>query len=330
MTLVFCAALATFAQAAPSQQIPHPAVVRVIAPERGGTSCGSGALVAANETYGLVVTNWHVVRDAKQTVVVVFPDGFRSGARVLATDRHWDLAALAIWRPNVQPIALAERPPQPGEPLTIAGYGRGSYRAAMGRCTQYVSPGHGLPFEMVELSTAARQGDSGGPILNQRGELAGVLFGAGFGRTAGAYCGRVRWFLDSAADDFLALPSQSVMLAQNQARPLPGHQRLPDSRPEPVANATPVAAIAANAQPRRPAQITERTPASRELSKLPGGAASVGPVAEVPAAGASAEWPDPAAPAPTRVERIKTMLAAIGVLAILFHALRLLGAAAGA
>ena len=46
------------------------------------------------------------------------------------------------------------------------------------------------PVEMVELSAAARKGDSGGPILNSRGELAGVLFGAGFGRTTGSYCGR--------------------------------------------------------------------------------------------------------------------------------------------
>ena len=31
---------------------------------------------------------------------------------------------------------------------------------------------------MLELSAAARDGDSGGPIFNSHGELAGVLFGA--------------------------------------------------------------------------------------------------------------------------------------------------------
>ena len=66
---------------------------------------------------------------------------------------------------------------------------------AAGRCTQYVSPGARHPFEMVEVSAAARQGDSGGPILNGRGELAGVLFGEGDGKTAGADCGRVAQFL---------------------------------------------------------------------------------------------------------------------------------------
>ena len=180
---------------------PHPAVVRVIAPELNGTSLGSGTLVAVGDDYGIVVTNWHVVRDATQPVIVVFPGGFRSLGRVLRTDRNWDLAAVAIDRPDVEPVALATDAPRTGDALTIAGYGAGTYRAATGRCTQYLSPGRRLPFEMVELSTAARQGDSGGPILNDRGELAGVLFGAGSGTTSGSYCLRVAEFLAPVLDD---------------------------------------------------------------------------------------------------------------------------------
>ena len=111
--------------------------------------------MAVNQDHGLVVTNWHVVRDATGQIVVAFPDGFRSGATVLRMDRDWDLAALAIWRPNVQPIPLSSEPPKPGDPLTIAGYGSGSYREATGRCTQYVSPGGNNPYEMVELSAGA-------------------------------------------------------------------------------------------------------------------------------------------------------------------------------
>ena len=176
---------------------PHPAVVRVMVPERNATSHGSGTLVDTHDRYGLVVTNWHVVKDATNTVMVGFPDGFQTGARVLKTDRDWDLAALAIWRPRVQPVPIALQPPQPGETLTIAGYGSGNYRSMSGRCTQYVSPGGQLPYEMVELAVRARQGDSGGPIFNQRGELAGVLFGSGSGRTSGSYAGRVRQFLST-------------------------------------------------------------------------------------------------------------------------------------
>ncbi|MGW8257631.1 MAG: S1 family peptidase, partial [Thermoguttaceae bacterium] len=194
-----CATSAAAAQSLPQNRVPNPAIVRIIAPENNGVSFGSGSLVAVNQTYGLVVTNWHVVRDASSTVWVAFPDGFYSPATILKIDRDWDLAALAVWRPNAAPIPLASEAPQPGERLTIAGYGSGWFRATSGRCTQYVSPGKNLPFEMLELSVPARNGDSGGPILNDRGELAGVLFGSGFGQTTGTYCGRLRWFLSSAA-----------------------------------------------------------------------------------------------------------------------------------
>ncbi len=181
-----------------AQQTPHPAVVRVIVPEPGGASLGSGTLVDANDESGLVVTNWHVVKDARQGVMVVFPDGFQSMGRVLRMDNDWDLAGVLIKRPTAAPVKLASEPPQIGEPLTIAGYGGGSYRSQTGRCTQYLAPSLRHPFEIVECAATARQGDSGGPIFNSRGELAGVLFGEGGGRTSGTYCGRVHQFLLSA------------------------------------------------------------------------------------------------------------------------------------
>jgi hypothetical protein len=79
----------------------------------------------------------------------------------------------------------------------IAGYGSGNYRAQSGRCVQYLAPGPNMPYDIVEVSAAARHGDSGGPILNSRGELAGVLFGEGGGMTSGSAAARVRWFVAS-------------------------------------------------------------------------------------------------------------------------------------
>ena len=174
----------------------HPAVVRVVVPEgSNATSYGSGTLVAASETTGLVITNWHVVRDRDGQIEVRFPNGFRSAARVLRTDRDWDLAALLVWRPQVDPVKISNRAPQKGEALSIAGYGSGNYRMASGKCVQYLSPGGDKPFDIVELSAGARQGDSGGPILNQYGEMAGVLFGSAKGYTSGSHAVRVRNFL---------------------------------------------------------------------------------------------------------------------------------------
>lgn len=193
---------------------PNPAVVRVVVDEGRLTANGTGSLVAVRDQQGLVVTNWHVVRDAKGTIQVVFPDSFRSEARVLKTDADWDLAALVILRPNAPPLTIAPTAPQPGDSLTIAGYGQGDYRAVTGKCTQYLAPSIKHPYEMVELSARARQGDSGGPILNDRGELAGVLFGADRATTSGTYCGRVRWFLSAVWPEFdLAGSSPSAVAA---------------------------------------------------------------------------------------------------------------------
>lgn len=186
-------------------------------PEGEATSYGSGTLVDVRDEYGLVVTNWHVVRDGTGEVEVIFPDGFRSKARPLKVDADWDLAALVIWRPTAAPVTLAATAPQPGEQLTICGYGSGNYRAATGRCTQYYAPAENLPQHMVELDVEARQGDSGGPIFNARGELAGVLFGAGQGTTLGSFGGRVENFLASLAPNIGSGTQGSAAIAHAEA-----------------------------------------------------------------------------------------------------------------
>jgi hypothetical protein len=199
-------------------QTPLPAVVRVITVDRDSMSLGSGTLVDANEDYGLVITNWHVVRDAVGPVEVVFPSGFHSMARVVRTDREWDLAALLIWKPpTVSPVPVSTVAPRPGEMLTIAGYGKGDYKLQSGPCTEYLAPAPGRPVEIVELAAAARHGDSGGPILNTRGELAGVLFGEGGGHTDGSYGGRVQKFLELTSLDLRTLPASSPAAKSSEA-----------------------------------------------------------------------------------------------------------------
>jgi S1-C subfamily serine protease len=278
-------------------------VVRVIAPEGEGTSYGSGTLVDVRGDYGLVLTNWHVVADATGTVEVVFPDGFRSAARVITTDRVWDLAALAIWKPNVAPVKLSARAPQPGEPLTIAGYGSGSYRAVTGTCTQYVAPGMNKPYEMVELSVAARQGDSGGPILNSQGELAGVLWGAGWGTTSGSYSGRVAAFVAAI------MPPPGVgeesQIAQASSTPQAGPV-VPVDYNAPVAQGPRARGIVSDHQ----------TTAARTAGATSGGVSNV-------AGSTAADDTHSATQQSSVVEEIELFLAFVGAVALVMHAVRL-------
>jgi hypothetical protein len=156
---------------------------------------------------------------------VIFPGGFQSPATLMKVDRDWDLAALVIWKPNVEPLPVSTQAPQLGERLTVAGYGRGWYRAASGQCIKYYSPDENrLPREWVEISVPSRSGDSGGPILNDRGEIAGVLWGSDSSYTLGSYCGRLRQFLAPLGNHFQRLPPPSNMLAQQIAKSPPTQQ----------------------------------------------------------------------------------------------------------
>ncbi|HEY4760185.1 MAG TPA: serine protease [Thermoguttaceae bacterium] len=311
MAVALCAASAAWAQIAPPGQSPHPAIVRIIAPDRNGVAFGSGSLVAVSDTYGLVVTNWHVVRDAAAPIWVAFPNGFYSAATVLKTDRDWDLAALAIWRPNVQPLPVANQAPVPGERLTIAGYGSGWFRTATGQCTQYVSPGGNNPFEMIELSAPARDGDSGGPILNDRGELAGVLFGSAFGQTTGSYCGRLRWFLASVADDFQRLPEQNIAIAQQPSSPM---------APVAAIGAQPSTSVASAYNEPKPLQGQTTTTFNPKTT-------DVTSVSSTTPAGlqTTAITIQPSSAASSWFDQARNYLAIIGLVALLIQGLRLMG-----
>ncbi len=72
---------------------------------------------------------------------------------------------------------------------------------------------------MVELDVQARQGDSGGPIFNQRGELAGVLFGAGEGTTIGSFAPRVESFLATLAPDIGSARDQAQIAVADRPAP---------------------------------------------------------------------------------------------------------------
>jgi hypothetical protein len=187
------------------------------------------------------------------------------------------------------------------------------------------------------LSAGARFGDSGGPIFNQRGELAGVLFGSSFGQTAGSYCGRVRWFLNSISDDFRRLQPNPALIARQPPVPSQTPISVADSgryaQQSPSGGrleAMPVAggggaAVAANAT----IPNSAGTPASPAASCFPTQGTQTSPVVgAVPspptvAIGASVP-PTTQAEEAGFFDQIRNILAAVGAFAIFFHSLRIL------
>ena len=176
---------------------PRPAVCRIECVAGPSKDCGTGVLVEARDGRARVLTAWHVVRDGRNAITLRWPDGTSGPARVTAWDSAWDLAVLSAAAPAAAPMPIAARPPAPGDRLTLAGYGPVpfTYREASGEVTQFLGPTGRHPMHMLEVRAAARQGDSGGPIFNARGELVAVLWGSTGGLTAGSHVAEIRRML---------------------------------------------------------------------------------------------------------------------------------------
>ena len=143
----------------------NPAVVTI----KTTNSTGSGSLISPE---GLVITNEHVIRDAKNgNVRIINNDGKTYNGQVLTVDRKNDLALVRILSSDRFPtLAFADRNNilvgqkvfAIGSPFGLSG------TLTTGILSRVAING--------DLQTDARlnPGNSGGPLLNSRGEIIGV------------------------------------------------------------------------------------------------------------------------------------------------------------
>lgn len=138
-----------------------PAVVTVHA----GREIGSGTIV---DPKGLVITNNHVVRRGGD-ITVDLTNGTKISGSVIATDKPNDLALIKLESGNYPTITLASGTPSPGEELCAAGspYGQPN---VITTGTFANTRGEGDLVSKVPL----KPGNSGGPLINKRGEQVGV------------------------------------------------------------------------------------------------------------------------------------------------------------
>ncbi|MBL1173749.1 trypsin-like peptidase domain-containing protein [Pantanalinema sp. GBBB05] len=145
------------------QQV-NPAVVTVFA----GREIGSGSIVS---TDGLVITNNHVIRGSQNGYVFVRTTaGTRYPGRVIATDVRKDLALIQLDTQETLPaVRLASRSVQPGDSVYAIGspYGRPGVMTT-GSFSRVRENGD------LQSQVILRPGNSGGPLLNNQGEMVGV------------------------------------------------------------------------------------------------------------------------------------------------------------
>lgn len=146
-------------------------VVRIRNSEGGSSSLGSGTVIALEDGTPAVLSCAHLFRDGVGRLSVTLPDGETHPARLIRRDRQNDLSLLAVDGPLPEPIMVAESEPARGQTAWAAGYG------GEGRYRQYGGSVYGYRGGNLCVDGAARSGDSGGPIFNDRGELCAVLWG---------------------------------------------------------------------------------------------------------------------------------------------------------
>ena len=172
--------LSASAQAAAAGDIPG--IVRKVEPSVVTISHdqGSGSGVVWSKD-GVVVTNDHVVKGVRD-VEVAFFDGRRADGRVRAADEATDLAVVDVEREDLQPATFQEALPAVGElavavgsPLgfentVTAGIISGLHREIPGSAAQGIRS----LVDLVQTDAAISPGNSGGALVNGRGEVVGI------------------------------------------------------------------------------------------------------------------------------------------------------------
>ena len=136
-------------------------------------AAGSGVIISAD---GYIVTNNHVVDGADELTVTLNENSKEYSARIIGADKTTDLALIKIDAKNLPAIVIAnsenvkvgEWVLAVGNPLGLNNTVTAGIVSAKAR-----SMGSGVS-SMIQTDAAINQGNSGGALVNTRGELIGI------------------------------------------------------------------------------------------------------------------------------------------------------------
>ncbi len=142
---------------------------------------GSGFIISSD---GLIVTNKHVIFDEKAEYTVLTNEGKKYNAKVLARDPGKDLAIIKISASNLPIVHLGDSSSlKLGQTAIAIGNALGEFRNTVsvgvisGLARSIVASGGGLSEKiegLIQTDAAINQGNSGGPLLNLKGEVVGI------------------------------------------------------------------------------------------------------------------------------------------------------------
>ncbi len=152
-------------------QVAASSTYRVYSLARDGSiHTGSGVQTGANR----VLTNCHVIADTREVVVEYAPNGKKYKASGVSTDQGRDTCVLEVPGAPGKTITQA-RFVSRGDIVHVLGYPQSSRLVAS--TGTVLEPEFKLNQDIaIHTSNYCAPGASGGPLLNDAGELAGLIF----------------------------------------------------------------------------------------------------------------------------------------------------------
>lgn len=158
-----------------THQLAYDWYLRPIPEERGS---GSGVIF---DQSGLILTNSHVVEGARG-LTVALPDGRTFDGQIVGADPRSDLAVVRVGGQNLpvaelgdsdalqigeQVVAIGNALALPGGPTVTTGI-----VGALGRSIR--EDNGAILYDLIQTDAAIDPGNSGGPLVNMRGQVVGI------------------------------------------------------------------------------------------------------------------------------------------------------------
>ncbi|MFD0883437.1 S1C family serine protease [Streptosporangium algeriense] len=162
-----------------------PSVVQITSRSGKGIIEGSGIVCDA---LGHIVTNAHVVGDAKRFEVMLATGGVPRTARLVGAHKPGDLAVIRVDDPSglvpagfgdSDRLAIGQIVLAMGNPLGLSGSVTDGIVSGLNRTVRFASEGHetatATASGLIQTSAAINPGNSGGALVDLAGQVVGVL-----------------------------------------------------------------------------------------------------------------------------------------------------------
>lgn len=170
---------------APAVEKVYDSVVTVLNYDRSLQATGTGFVYKTDDEYGYILTNHHVIADAR-TIEVTNMQEVTVEATLLGSDEYADLAVLRVDKDFVLQVAtlgdstgmeIGDTVFAVGTPVDVKYYGtvtKGIISGINRTVNVTLDNGDDFMMEVLQTNTAINPGNSGGPLVNMQGEVVGI------------------------------------------------------------------------------------------------------------------------------------------------------------